>query len=69
MYVRIVRPMDQKIGAWRTNLVTVRNNLSKMQRLAAVCITGAVRICTTAATKVQNSQKRNDKADASIFQS
>lgn len=40
------------VWAGRVQLTTARNSLSKVQRLACLCITGAIRSCPTAAIEV-----------------
>ena len=55
MYTMIVRPMiTYGAVAWYTKLEqrTARQNLCKVQRLACICITGAMRTCPTAAMEV-----------------
>ena len=55
MYIAIVRPtLTYGAIAWakRTNLTTTKETLNKVQRLACLCITGAMRTCPTAAMEV-----------------
>ncbi|XP_036319943.1 uncharacterized protein LOC118734325 [Rhagoletis pomonella] len=55
MYTMIVKPIvTYGAVAWysRATIGTVRQTLSKIQRLACVCITGAMRTCPTAALEV-----------------
>lgn len=55
MYTMIVRPsITYGAIAWgkRTQLKTAKKSLSKLQRLACVCITGAMRTCPTAAIEI-----------------
>lgn len=51
MYIMIVRPIiTYGAIAWytRTKVISVQSKLSKLQRLACLCITGAMRTCPTA---------------------
>lgn len=51
-----IRPIITYVSiAWskRTNPTTARNNLSKLQKLAWICVTEAIRTCSTAAVGVE----------------
>ena len=55
MYLTIIRPIITYgcvVWADRASLETVRRKLSKVQRLACVCITGAMKTCPTAAMEI-----------------
>jgi len=55
LYVMVVRPMlTYGAIAWggRVQLITVQKQLQKLQRMACVCITGAMRTCPTVAIEV-----------------
>ena len=55
MYIMMVRPIiTYGAVAWvkRTKLCTTRKILGKVQRLACICITGALRTCPTSALEV-----------------
>ncbi|GJQ80820.1 hypothetical protein Trydic_g9407 [Trypoxylus dichotomus] len=55
LYINIVRPTVTYVAIiWfqKVMQVTTRNTLDNLQRLACVCITGAMRTCQTAALEV-----------------